>query len=923
MNRKSIVCRGCHCVLALFLLAIIAASTNRAFAQARGDVGPRTGLTHRDPLNRAFLPKPSVKLPTSGMAGAWLTGPLVKVSTNATPGTQQSLQISAARNEFESFQVHAFANASPIEMNVTVSDFTNAQTGDVISSATNVFVFREAYLDITTLSDANGTLGATPDPLIPTTDPYFHEARNAFPFTVPANSVQSAWIDVQVPASVASGYYSATVTVLDGASTIAELSVVLKVWAFTLPSTATLKSAFGMSWDGFCIQAYGGYTGCANYPGSGGSPDTAIELTHVSQAKLLLDHRVSISGLVYVGPPAGNWAHFDATYGALMNGTAGTLLSGAKMTTLQFIPPAADNLVAPVIQDWVSHFTAAGWLGPLFHYTCDEPPNGCSWAGALSMEQIVRNASPSMKTLITTDMASATQNNLLADLSIIVPTVDHMDPQGGSNQRSTYDAFLAGIGKHLWWYQACSEHGSCSNGVVGPASATWPSYMADATPVRNRVFQWLAFVDRIEAELYYEIDYCWGTALCGPNSNANDPWTSIYAFGGNGDGTLIYPGLTTIIGGTTPIPLPSIRLKHIRDGMEDFEYLNALSQAGDDAFARSTAATFITNAYTFNNDPQALANAREALGDRLHRMTLPACSQEAVCAHDFNGDGFSDIAWRDSGGTVAIWLMNGGQILQSGGFGAVAAIWSIVGQRDFDGDGNYDLLWRDTGGNTAIWFLNGTQVSSTGGVGNIPTSWTVAATADFDGDGKGDILWRDSGGNLAMWFMNGAQVASSGGLGSVPAAWSIAGTGDYNGDGKADLLWRDTSGNTAIWFMNGAQVSSSAGLGNIPTTWSVIGTGDFDGDGTSDILWQDTSGNTAIWFMNGGQVSSTAGLGNIPTTWSVVGTGDYNGDGKSDLLWRDTGGNTAIWFMNGGQVASSAGLGNVPITWVVQSVNAE
>jgi hypothetical protein len=42
-----------------------------------------------------------------------------------------------------------------------------------------------------------------------------------------------------------------------------------------------------------------------------------------------------------------------------------------------------------------------------------------------------------------------------------------------------------------------------------------------------------------------------------------------------------------------------------------------------------------------------------------------------------------------------------------------------------NGDGMSDLLWRDTAGDTAIWFMNGTQVSSTEGVGNIPTNWTV------------------------------------------------------------------------------------------------------------------------------------------------------------------------------------------------------
>ena len=43
----------------------------------------------------------------------------------------------------------------------------------------------------------------------------------------------------------------------------------------------------------------------------------------------------------------------------------------------------------------------------------------------------------------------------------------------------------------------------------------------------------------------------------------------------------------------------------------------------------------------------------------------------------------------------------------------------------FDGEGMSDLLWRDNLGNTAIWFMNGTTVASTGSFGNIPTIWTV------------------------------------------------------------------------------------------------------------------------------------------------------------------------------------------------------
>jgi Subtilase family/FG-GAP-like repeat len=323
----------------------------------------------------------------------------------------------------------------------------------------------------------------------------------------------------------------------------------------------------------------------------------------------------------------------------------------------------------------------------------------------------------------------------------------------------------------------------------------------------------------------------------------------------------------------------------------------------------------------------AIPLVRPAGSQTKPRIRVNLALQAMGCAvHDFNGDGKSDIVWRDTSGNTAVWLMNGAQLVTSGGIGAPPLAWSIVGQRDFNGDGKYDLLWRDTSGNTAIWFMNGVQVASMAGVGNIPTTWSVVGTGNFDGKSKGGILWRDSSGNVSVWLMNGAVVASSGALGNVPTAtWSVAGTGDFDGDGKTDILWRDNLGNTSIWFMNGVQVRANAGVGNVPPTFSVVGTGDFNGDGRADIVWRDNAGNTSIWLMDGAQLVSVVGLGALPNV-SLAQVGDYNGDGLSDLLWRDALGNTSIWFMglmNGQLVVSTmTAVGNIPPIWTVQSVNA-
>jgi hypothetical protein len=54
---------------------------------------------------------------------------------------------------------------------------------------------------------------------------------------------------------------------------------------------------------------------------------------------------------------------------------------------------------------------------------------------------------------------------------------------------------------------------------------------------------------------------------------------------------------------------------------------------------------------------------------------------------------------------------------------------SLVLTGDFNGDGMTDMLWRNTAsGDASIWFMNGMAIASTGAVGNIPTSWNVQSS---------------------------------------------------------------------------------------------------------------------------------------------------------------------------------------------------
>jgi hypothetical protein len=577
---------------------------------ARADAAAPT-----DPLAPALAPAIDMD-PSRYPSNVWITDTMVKVQPGATPTATSArwATLAAARNEFESFQVHVRAGASAITgLEVTLSDLTDARSGTVIRAADRAVIFREEYLSITTPSDLNGLVGMVPDPLIPAVDPLVRERRNAFPATVPASSTRSYWVELFVPPGTPSGYYTGTVTVRAGATVLSTMPVRLEVWSFDLPSTSSLPNFFAAGWNALCVAAYGSYPACGAFPGAGGNPDVGIERTHILTARFLLDYRLTNAEAPYAGTDVStSWTAFDALYGPLLEGTADTRLRGARMTSLAYVGVPDDYRL---VQRWAAHARDRGWSDRLFYYHCDEPPYGCPWSQVTAEATAVRALSPAPSVLLTAGIEDIRANRLEGLVGIATPLVDLVQPRTAPSTRPLYDSFLAMPGKKLWWYQDCTEHESCENGRPGSIASLSPTYMADSSPVRNRVFQWMAHLYRIGGELYHGTDYCW-THACG--AGTRDPWTSIYSFGGHGDGTLTYPGTPARIGGSTPIPVPSIRLEHIRDGMEDYEYLRALSVAGEGAFAEAQARTFITTAHTFSSDPARLSAARRALGQRLH-----------------------------------------------------------------------------------------------------------------------------------------------------------------------------------------------------------------------------------------------------------------------------------------------------------------
>ena len=301
--------------------------------------------------------------------------------------------------------------------------------------------------------------------------------------------------------------------------------------------------------------------------------------------------------------------------------------------------------------------------------------------------------------------------------------------------------------------------------------------------------------------------------------------------------------------------------------------------------------------------------------------------------NDFNGDGMSDILWRNtSTGWNWLYYMDGANVSSNGGINRIADTnWKIVGTGDYNGDGSPDLLWRhQLTGVLWMFLMNNNHV-----IGNLPVTvipdlnWHVKASGDFDGDGKDDIFLRHavSGVNW-VYLMDGASIATSKGLNTISdLGWEVKGAGDFDGDGKDDILWRHKSnGQNHLFLMDGARVGASQGINTLAdSNWKVVGVGDYNGDGKSDILWRHAlSGVNWLYLMNGSKVASSAGINTLSDgNWRVSGTGDYNGDGKADILWRHAV-SGAIWMylMDGENILASQPVGVMGnLNWQIISPN--
>ena len=537
----------------------------------------------------------------------WTAGDTARVLRDEPAATTQNATLSAARNEWASFQILVRGDTPVRGVNVEPGDLTGSN-GSVIRAADAV-LYREHQLELTLPSCRNTQFkpGWYPDPLIPFRHPLMKEplpadARiKAVPFNLPAGETHGFWVDVLVPREAKPGKYVGTYTVTAEGQSPVRIAVELMVWNFELPGVPTFQTALGSP-----AERMRGYF--AKRAKAGKEPEPQDwDAVETQVADELSRHRINAtppSGLLVPKKQAdGSFAFSEAQVDALRK-----FVDTYSVNALQ--TPHPRNVIRDPdaerakLHAWLKSFDrlAAELNRPgvtFFTYLKDEPNKEEEYQYVQKWGTAVRAAKSVVKVMVVEQTKSQDPKwgDLYGAVDIWCPLFPLHDEETAAQRRA--------LGETVWTYTALCQRDPT------------PWWQIDFPILNYRAPAWIAWRYQMRGLLYWGGMSHW--------SGVEDPWTDPKTLDRRtadgkgqlyqGEGTLVYPARAVGYEGIAP----SLRLKALRKGIQDYEYLATLDRAGLGAEARQIGLPLAGSWFQWEKEAAAYDRARTKLAALIEK----------------------------------------------------------------------------------------------------------------------------------------------------------------------------------------------------------------------------------------------------------------------------------------------------------------
>jgi len=541
----------------------------------------------------------------------WCEG-TYKVSRERIPPLEEPsnpvapIQIAAARNEYEPFQLVLRSKTDVAQVQCTVSDFTSTNSFGVSTiPSTNIESFLVEYVPVTEPSDYSGATGDHPDPLVP--------LGGAFELVAERN--QPLWFNLYVPKGATPGDYYGTVTIQSD-SFSARVPVSLHVRHFAISDVTHTRTSYKVN-----VNTY--WHGLTNRTQEKEVWELYMQNFRKHRVSPFAPHTYApVDWSFYSLQFYFNYAEFDKAMERYIDEFG---FNGFNVMDLPKTLPWYYGWYSPfsleyryylarIMQPIMDHVREKGWEDQAYCFWFDEPAQS-AYSYVSEGLNVIRDAAPGLNRLLT----HYPDSTFYGEVDTWVPLYSAVEY---FNDRC--DARL-GAGDDIWWY-VCT----------GP-DAPNPNNFIDHAALNQRIRPWIAERFGLTGELYWNTTY-----YIGKDGVAGNPWENAMCVAypgwsmGNGDGVLLYPPTKTppaepVISG----PFNSIRWELTREGLEDAEYFWLLKQAifrtlrksgvshpgiAQAYAARQRVLDLAPTSKTFNRDPQELYAAREQVAQAIEAL---------------------------------------------------------------------------------------------------------------------------------------------------------------------------------------------------------------------------------------------------------------------------------------------------------------
>ena len=544
---------------------------------------------------------------------------------------KNQVTIFAAHNEYEGFQLVITAGKlGAQDINIHFSALTN----DAGESLDQIQIFRERYVQVTKSSPYSPySPRAWADILLPVmanVSAGVSANNRAFPQQLSAGENLPVWIDVHVPKTAKSGVYSGTITVTSANEAVQELPVTLTVWDFVLPTRSPLYTVFGTNGfrvaeeyqfertgdnaaDNKIIRAYNDFL-LAHYL----SPESYWDAIPLPDANGHPDFSRYFAGL---GTVTENMQHY-------MQDKHATVYTYAFADDIPLPEPLGrDALLAKTfMQDyaqWCQNLAgnARCYTNPSF---LDEPSTAQDyqrvreWGAFFHSIPLENGQSIAFQVTEPPLNEDRATGNLFGAVDVWVPRFYDVWQDIDYLGRNVIKQRLQ-QGEAVWAYTALTPEFEDYRRIHPTADALRgnypPVWQLDYPAMNYRIPTWLFHHYGITGLVY------WETLASDKRSHVWQNAASFFAQDNtvfNGDGSLTYAGKAANIG--FDIPVPSLRLKWIRESIEDYMYIDLLLKAGEKDFVQTQVSRLARNFGDWENNPELLMQIRQAMGERLSQL---------------------------------------------------------------------------------------------------------------------------------------------------------------------------------------------------------------------------------------------------------------------------------------------------------------